>query len=164
MAKYDLEAADYAANGARIAIAAARFNRHIVEPLLESALSALEEHGVDGSSIRVVRVPGAFELPLAAKRLATSGEFDAIVCLGAVVRGGTPHFEYVAGECARGLQQVALEQDLPVIFGVLTTDTNKQATDRAGGKEGNKGAQAALAALETLNALGDLPRSLAAPS
>jgi 6,7-dimethyl-8-ribityllumazine synthase len=158
MAKYDLEAGDYAANGARIAVAASRFNRHIVEPLLEGAMDALLDNGVKASDIRLVRVPGAFELPFAARRLAASKQFDAVVCLGAVVRGDTPHFEHVAGECARGLQQVAIDQNLPVIFGVLTTNTEEQATARAGGSEGNKGAEAATAALETLNAVRDFPR------
>lgn len=153
MARFDLEQGDRAANGARIAIAAARFNQHIVAPLLEAATRTLVAHGVDADAMRVVRVPGAFELPLAAQRLARTRQYDAIICLGAVVRGDTPHFEFVSGECARGLMRVALDHDLPVLFGVLTTDTEAQALARCGGAAGNKGEEAALAALETLNAL-----------
>ena len=153
MAKFDLGDGDYQAKGARIAIAASRFNQHIVGPLLEGAYEALVENGVSEHTIEVVRVPGAFELPVTAMRLAQSGRFDAVVCLGAVVRGDTPHFEFVSGECARGLMEAGLMTGKPVIFGVLTTNTEQQALDRAGGSEGNKGAEAALAALETLNAL-----------
>lgn len=153
MARFDLTDGDYAANGARVAIIASRFNQHVVGPLVEGAHDALAEHGVQPTDVTLIRVPGAFELPLAAQRVARSGTVDAVVCLGAVVRGGTPHFEFVSGECARGLMNAALATDVPVIFGVLTTDTEEQAMDRAGGKEGNKGAEAALAALETLNAL-----------
>ena len=153
MAKFDLNDGDYQANGARVAIAAARFNQHIVGPLLEGAYQCLLEHSVREVDIKVIRVPGAFELPLAAQALARGGACDAVICLGAVVRGGTPHFEFVSGECARGVMDVSISEALPVIFGVLTTDTDQQALDRAGGSEGNKGAEAALAALETLNAL-----------
>ena len=153
MAKFDLGDGDYHANGARIAIAASRFNQHIVGPLLEGAYETLIKNGVSEHTVEVVRVPGAFELPVTAMRLAQSGRFDAVVCLGAVVRGDTPHFEFVSGECARGLMEVGLMTGKPVIFGVLTTNTEQQALDRAGGSEGNKGAEAAEAALETLNAL-----------
>ena len=153
MAKYDLEPGDYGADGARVAIAAARFNAAVVEPLLAGALEALGEHGVPSDNVTIARVPGAFELPLVARRLAASGRYEAVITLGAVVRGGTPHFEYVAGECARGIARVALEQDLPVIFGVLTVDHMSQAQARAGGAEGNKGYEAALAALEMVGLL-----------
>jgi 6,7-dimethyl-8-ribityllumazine synthase len=142
MAKYDVQISDYSIDGARFAIVAARFNTLITDALLEGALSTLAEHGVPEDHVSVVQVPGAFEIPITAKRLAASGRYEAIIALGAVVRGGTPHFEYVAGECARGVSRVALEEDVPVIFGVLTTDTDEQARERAGGKEGNKGAHA----------------------
>jgi 6,7-dimethyl-8-ribityllumazine synthase len=153
MAKYDVQISDYAIDGARFAIVAARFNGEITDALLEGAVSTLAEHGVPDDHVSVVRVPGAFEIPITAKRLAATGRYEAIITLGAVVRGGTPHFEYVAGECARGVSQVALDEDVPVIFGVLTTDTDSQALDRAGGKEGNKGHEAAVAGLEMVTLL-----------
>jgi 6,7-dimethyl-8-ribityllumazine synthase len=153
MAKYDVQISDYAIDGARFAIVAARFNGKITDALLEGAVATLAEHGVPEDHVSVVRVPGAYEIPITAKRLAASGRYEAIITLGAVVRGGTPHFEYVAGECARGVSQVALDEDLPVIFGVLTTDTESQALDRAGGKEGNKGHEAAVAGLEMVTLL-----------
>jgi 6,7-dimethyl-8-ribityllumazine synthase len=153
MAKYDVQISDYAIDGARFAIVAARFNAVITDALLEAALSTLAEHGVPEDHVSVVQVPGAFEIPITAKRLAASGRYEAIIALGAVVRGGTPHFEYVAGECARGVGRVALEEDVPVIFGVLTTDTDEQARERAGGKEGNKGLEAAIAGLEMVTLL-----------
>ena len=149
MAKFDLGDGDYQANGARIAIAASRFNQHIVGPLLEGAYEALVENGVSEHTIEVVRVPGAFELPVTAVRLAQSGRFDAVVCLGAVVRGDTPHFEFVSGECARGLMEAGLMTGKPVIFGVLTTNTEQQALDRPGGSEGNKGAVECYEAIES---------------
>ncbi|MDE1923888.1 MAG: 6,7-dimethyl-8-ribityllumazine synthase [Gammaproteobacteria bacterium] len=139
---------DLAAAGLRIACVAARFNDFVVEPLLRGALDALGRHGVAPERIQVVRVPGAFELPLVARKLALSGGYDAVIALGAVIRGDTPHFDYVAGECAAGLARVAADSGVPVAFGVLTTDTVEQATDRAGGKDGNKGADAALTAIE----------------
>lgn len=153
MAKYDVQISDYAIDGARFAIVAARFNAVITDALLEAALSTLAEHGVPEDHVSVVQVPGAFEIPITAKRLAASGRYEAIIALGAVVRGGTPHFEYVAGECAHGVGRVALEEDVPVIFGVLTTDTDEQARERAGGKEGNKGLEAAIAGLEMVTLL-----------
>jgi 6,7-dimethyl-8-ribityllumazine synthase len=153
MAKYDVQTSDYSIDGARFAIVAARFNAVITDALLEGALSTLAEHGVPEDHVSVVQVPGAFEIPITAKRLAASGRYEAIIALGAVVRGGTPHFEYVAGECARGVGRVALEEDVPVIFGVLTTDTDEQARERAGGKEGNKGFEAAIAGLEMVTLL-----------
>jgi 6,7-dimethyl-8-ribityllumazine synthase len=159
MAKFDLQDGDYAANGARIALIASRFNQHIVSALLDGAYEALLANGVAETNITLIRVPGAFELPFAAQRAALTGTVDAVVCIGAVVRGGTPHFEFVAGECARGLMNVSINNDLPVIFGVITTDTEQQALDRCGGSEGNKGEEAALAALESLNAVQQLKRS-----
>lgn len=153
MAKYDVQITDYSVDGARFAIVAARFNAVISEALLDGAVATLAEHGVPDDHVNVVQVPGAFEIPITAKRLAASGRYEAIIALGAVVRGGTPHFEYVAGECARGVSSVAIAENVPVIFGVLTTDTDEQARERAGGKEGNKGSEAALAGLEMVTLL-----------
>lgn len=153
MAKYDVQLSDFSIDGARFAIVAARFNAPVTDALLEGAVATLAEHGVPDDHVSVVQVPGAFEIPITAKRLAASGRFEAIIALGAVVRGDTPHFEYVAGECARGIGQVAIEENVPVIFGVLTTDTDEQARDRAGGKEGNKGCEAAVAGLEMVTLL-----------
>jgi 6,7-dimethyl-8-ribityllumazine synthase len=133
-----------------IAIAAARFNAHIVDELLEGCLRRLRELKVDDAHVRVHHVPGAFELPLAAKMLARTKQFDAIICLGCVIRGETPHFEYVAGECAKGVLRVSLDEMLPVIFGVLTTNTEQQARDRIGGKHGHAGERAADAAAEMI--------------
>ena len=138
---------DLDASGLKIGIVVSRFNVFITEHLLTGAIDELVKHGVDESDIEIIRVPGAFEIPLAAKKIC-SRRNDAIVCLGAVIRGETPHFEYVARETARGVASVAREADIPVMFGVLTTDDVAQATDRAGGKCGNKGAEAALAAIE----------------
>jgi 6,7-dimethyl-8-ribityllumazine synthase len=135
---------------AKIAIVAARFNAHIVDELLAGCLERLKQANVDESRVPVHRVPGAFELPVAAKMLARTKNFDAIICLGCVIRGETPHFDYVAGECARGIMQVGLEEALPVIFGVLTTDTEQQARDRIGGKHGHSGERAAEAAVEMI--------------
>lgn len=137
----------------RVAIVAARFNQHIVERLLEGARAVLSEHDIAEADRPVTWVPGAYELPQAAEMLAGSGRFDAIIALGAVVRGGTPHFEYVSGPCAEGLMQVALTHGLPVAFGVLTCDDEAQALARAGGAEGNKGADAALTALQMIHAM-----------
>lgn len=134
----------------RIAIAAARFNEKIVDELLAGCLRRLVELGIPADRVDVSRVPGAFELPLAAKLLAQTGRFAAVICLGAVVRGDTPHFDYVAGECARGIASVSLSENLPVIFGVLTTDTEEQAWDRCGGKHGHAGQRAAEAAVEMI--------------
>ncbi|MFT5528686.1 MAG: 6,7-dimethyl-8-ribityllumazine synthase [Alteromonadaceae bacterium] len=145
---------NFDAPGKKIAIVVSRFNSFIVESLLEGALDALKRHGnIADKDITIVRVPGAYELPVAAKRIAQKGGFDAIIAIGAVIRGGTPHFEFVAGECNSGLAQVAMEFTLPVAFGVITTDTIEQAIDRAGTKAGNKGAEAALSALEMVNVL-----------
>ena len=141
----------------RIGIVAARFNAEVVDELLKGCLKRLTELGVGGSRVEVCRVPGAFELPLTADAMAATGRYNAVICLGAVIRGETPHFDYVAGECARGIQDVALKRALPVIFGVLTTNTQQQAWARAGGKHGHVGRQSAEAALEmiaTLKAIG----------
>lgn len=135
---------------------ASRFNEAIVERLLEGALAALARHGVAEGAVKVVRVPGAWEIPVALEALARDGRFDGLVALGAVIRGGTPHFEFVAGECARGAMDVALRHALPVGFGVLTCDDQAQAEARAGGELGNKGDEAALAVLEMAGRLGRL--------
>jgi 6,7-dimethyl-8-ribityllumazine synthase len=137
----------------RFVVVITRFNDFVVEPLLRGALDALKRHGAADKQIEIVRVPGAFDLPVAARKLALSRRYDALIALGAVIRGQTPHFDYVAGECASGLARIALESGVPIAFGVLTTDTMEQAVDRAGGKAGNKGADAALAALEMANLL-----------
>ena len=137
----------------RFAFVAARFNDFVVEPLIRGALDALKRHGATEKQIEIVRVPGAFDIPIVARKLALSRRYDALIALGAVVRGQTPHFDYVAGEWASGLARIALETGVPVAFGVLTTDTMEQAVDRAGGKAGNKGADAALAAVEMANLL-----------
>lgn len=139
--------------GLRFGIAVSRFNDFITQKLLEGAQDALIRHGVSLAQIDVAWVPGAFELPLVAQRLARSGRYDAVVCLGAVIRGATAHFEHVAGQAAAGMARVALETGVPVAFGVLTTDTIEQAIERAGTKAGNKGAEAALSALETASLL-----------
>ncbi|MCK6371550.1 MAG: 6,7-dimethyl-8-ribityllumazine synthase [Gammaproteobacteria bacterium] len=138
---------------ARFCVLAARFNDRIVEDLVRGALDALRRHGVEESAVDLLRVPGAFELPLAAKRVARSRQYDALIALGVVIRGATPHFEYVCGECAAGLGRVSLEFELPVGFGVLTCDTVDQAIERSGVKHGNKGADAALAAMEMVSLL-----------
>ncbi len=137
--------------GARIALVAGRFNSLIVEQLVAGARDALVRHGADSGKIVEVYVPGAWEIPIACDRLARSGKVDAIVALGAVIRGGTPHFEYVAGEVAKGTASVALETGVPISLGVLTTDTIEQAIERAGTKAGNKGADAAMAAVEMVS-------------
>jgi len=137
----------------RFAVVAARFNDFVVEPLVRGALEALKRHGATDKQIEIVRVPGAFDIPIVVRKLALSRRYEALIALGAVVRGQTPHFDYVAGECASGLARIALETGVPIAFGVLTTDTMEQAVDRAGGKAGNKGADAALAAIEMANLL-----------
>jgi len=136
---------------ARFAIVAARFNDFIVERLLEGALDALRRHGVRDEQITIVKCPGAFELPLACQRLAASGKVDAVIALGCVIRGATAHFQYVAGEAAKGCGSVASATGVPVLFGVLTTETIEQAIERAGTKAGNKGVDVALAAIEMVN-------------
>lgn len=136
------------ATGMRVAICVARFNAFITERLLEGAVDTLRRHGADEAQIHVYRCAGTFELPPLVKRVALAGKYDAVISLGAVIRGGTPHFEYVAGECAKGIGQVSMQADCAVVFGVLTTDNVEQAIERAGTKAGNKGAEAALAAIE----------------
>jgi 6,7-dimethyl-8-ribityllumazine synthase len=142
---------DLAARDLKFAIVAARFNEFIVEPLLNGALVAFKQQGVADHHVEVVRVPGAFELPLIARKLAMSKRYDAVVALGAVIRGDTPHFDYVCSEVASGLTRAALDSGVPVVFGVLTTDTVAQAQERAGPNEDNKGAEAALVAIEMAN-------------
>lgn len=144
---------DLNARNARFGIVVARFNSLITERLYAAALNTLTRHGVDEGHMDAVWVPGAFELPLAVKRLAGTGRYNAVVALGCVIRGGTPHFDYVAGQCASGLSRVSLDMDIPVGFGVLTVDTIEQAIERAGTKAGNKGEDAALSALEMVNVL-----------
>jgi 6,7-dimethyl-8-ribityllumazine synthase len=141
---------------ARFCLVVARFNNFIVESLLEGAIDALRRHGAQESDMTVVRVPGAFEIPLVLERIAAKREYDAIVALGAVIRGGTPHFEHVAGECVKGMTNVSLKYGVPVAFGVLTVDTIEQAIERAGTKAGNKGAEAAISAVEMVNLLRQL--------
>ena len=136
---------------ARYGIAVARFNSFIVDRLLDGALDALRKQGVQDRDITIVKVPGSYELPLTVKKMIESGSYDAVIALGAVIRGGTPHFEYVAGECVKGLSQVSLNTGIPIAFGVLTVDTIEQAIERAGTKAGNKGAEAALTAIEMLS-------------
>ncbi|MDP9226668.1 MAG: 6,7-dimethyl-8-ribityllumazine synthase [Actinomycetota bacterium] len=142
----------------RVAVIASRFNESIATKLLEGAVDCLGRHGVEDQDIAIVWVPGAFELPVAAKRFAASGEVDAVVCVGAVVRGETAHFDYVASHAARGIGEASLTTGVPVAFGVLTTDDVDQAWERAGGKLGNKGFDAAMAAIEMANLLASLPK------
>lgn len=144
---------DFTATDVKIGIAVSRFNEFIVESLLTGAVDALTRHGVDHASIEITRVPGAYELPLITQAMAKSQKYDAIVVLGAVIRGSTPHFDYVAGESAKGLSGVMMEYNLPIINGILTTDTIEQAIERAGTKAGNKGAEAALVAIEMISLL-----------
>ena len=142
--------------GLKVALVVSRFNSFITEELLAGALDALTRHGVADGDIQVVRVPGTFELPQVARRVAMTGRFDALVALGAVIRGGTPHFEYIAAEVSKGIAQLAMEAPCAVSFGVLTTDNVEQAIERAGTKSGNKGADAAVAAIETANIVREL--------
>lgn len=138
-------------SGKRFGIVASRFNELITRKLVEGALDCLIRHGTDKDAITIAWVPGAFEIPIAAQRMARSKKYDSIICLGAVIRGGTPHFDYVAAEVSKGVAKVSLDEDLPVIFGVLTTDTIEQAVERAGTKAGNKGWNAALSAIEMVD-------------
>jgi len=140
-------------NDLTVVIVASRFNHFIVEQLVKGAIDAVKRHGIDEDRQTLVWVPGAFELPLMADQLASSGRYDAVIALGAVIRGGTPHFDYVAGECAGGLGRVALDRGIPVSFGVLTTDTIEQAVERAGTGEGNKGFDAAMTAIEMVETM-----------
>ena len=155
MGEYSGHEGELDATDMHVAIAVARFNRDITDGLLDGAQRTLEKAGA--ANVDVVWVPGAFELPLVAQRLATGGDVDAVICIGAVVRGDTPHFEYVAGECAAGLARVALDTGIPVIFGVLTVETREQAFDRIGGAEGHKGEEAAATAIEMVALLRALP-------
>jgi 6,7-dimethyl-8-ribityllumazine synthase len=141
------------ATGRTFAIVVSRFNEFVTQKLRDGALQGLEQHGVEASDIEEIWVPGAFEIPLVAKTAADTGRFDAVICLGAVIRGETAHFDFVAGECARGVQNVAAITGIPAILGVLTTDTADQAMERAGGKVGNKGFDAAVAAVEMVDLL-----------
>ncbi len=144
-----LEAKNY-----RFGIIVSRFNSFISDRLLEGTLDTLIRHGADSEQLTVVKVPGAFELPLIAKKMADSDKYDALICLGAVIRGGTPHFEYVSSEMTKGIASVSLQSGLPIAFGVLTTDSVEQAIERAGTKAGNKGVEAAMSAIEMVNLLG----------
>ncbi|MDX1568929.1 MAG: 6,7-dimethyl-8-ribityllumazine synthase [Xanthomonadales bacterium] len=143
----------------KFALVAGRFNGMIVESLVTGARDALLRHGVADESLTLIRVPGAFEIPAACARAVDSGEYAAVIALGCVIRGATPHFDYVAGECAKGLSRLGMESDVPVVFGVLTCDTIEQAIERAGTKAGNKGADAAMAALEMVDLYARMPGS-----
>ena len=144
------------ADQGRFCLVVSRWNSYIVESLEKGAIDTLLRHGVEEGSLTIVRVPGAFEMPVTLERIAAKGGVDAIIALGAVIRGGTPHFEYVAGECVKGMAQVSLKYGVPVAFGVLTVDTIEQAIERAGTKAGNKGAEAAMSALEMVDLLRQL--------
>ena len=149
---------NFQVSGKKVALVVGRFNAFITKNLAEGAVDTLVRHGIDDSAITQVWVPGAFEIPLVVKKLLNKGGFDAIIALGAVIRGGTPHFDYVAGEAAKGIGQLALQADIPVLFGILTTDSIEQAIERAGTKAGNKGADAAMAALEMMSLMEQLDR------
>lgn len=144
------------AKGFRFAIIVSRFNDFICSRLAEGAMDALMRNGADDEKLLLVKVPGAFEIPIVAKRLSQSGHYDAIICLGAVIRGATSHFEYVAAEVSKGIANVALENNIPITFGILTTDNLEQAIERAGSKSGNKGFEAAMVAIEMVNLLKEL--------
>ena len=147
------------AKGKRFGVVVSRFNDFITEKLLSGALDALTRTGAKENDIQIIKVPGAFEIPLAAKKAAQTGRYDAVICLGAVIRGATPHFDYVCAEVSKGVAQVGLDFGLPIIFGVLTTDTVEQAIDRAGTKSGNKGWQAAMSAVEMANLIGTVAQA-----
>jgi 6,7-dimethyl-8-ribityllumazine synthase len=153
MAKIRTFTGEFSASGVRVAVVASRFNSFIVDHLVQGALDVLRRHGVAEDDIELIHVPGAFELPLVCKRVASTRRYGAVIALGAVIRGETPHFDYIAGSCIRGLADVALACDLPVVCGVLTVNSIEQAIERAGTKAGNKGADAALSALEMINLL-----------
>ncbi len=156
MAEVSLIEGNLLAEGGKYCIIAARFNSFIVEQLENGAIDALVRHGAKKEDITLVKAPGAFELPMVTQRVAASKKFDAIIVLGAVIRGGTPHFDYVAGECVKGIAQVSLQYDVPVSFGVLTVDSIEQAIERAGTKAGNKGAEAALSMVEMVSLFNNL--------
>lgn len=147
------------AQGRRFALVASRFNDFITDRLVSGAIDALVRSGANDSDIDIVKVPGAFEIPLVAKKMSQKGSYDAIICLGAVIRGATPHFEYVSAEVTKGVAQVSLEAVMPVILGVVTTDSIEQAIERAGTKAGNKGWQAAIAAIEMANLMEDIDKA-----
>ena len=147
---------DLIVRDSRFVIVASRFNEFIVESLLQGSLRCLRQHGAADADIEIVRVPGAFEMPVAVGKIAASRRADGIIALGCVIRGGTPHFDYVAGEAAKGISSASLNTNVPIIFGVLTTDTIEQAVERAGTKAGNKGVDAAMAAIEMVNVLEQL--------
>ena len=146
-------------DGQRFGIVVSRFNEFITSKILAGAIDTLTRHGCDADNITCVYVPGAFELPFMAKKLAESGKYDAVICLGCVIRGQTPHFDYIASEAAKGIAQVGLSTGVPVAFGVITADTLEQAVERAGSKAGNKGTDAALGAIELVNLLSQVPAS-----
>jgi 6,7-dimethyl-8-ribityllumazine synthase len=148
---------NFATPTGRFAIVAARFNSFVVDHLIGGALDGLKRHGVADDAIDIVRVPGSLEIPLVTQRLATSRKYAAVICLGAVIRGDTDHYDYVAGEAAKGVAKIGLQSGVPVIFGILTCDTLEQAINRAGAKSGNKGFEAALTAIEMVNLLRQLP-------
>ncbi len=158
MSEKQLIEGNLSAQGRNVCIVASRFNSFIVEQLEAGAIDTLVRHGANRANIQVVKAPGAYELPLVVQRVAASKKYDAIIAIGAVIRGGTPHFEYVAGECVKGISNVALKYDIPVSFGVLTVDTIEQAIERAGTKAGNKGAEAALSAIEMMSLLDNLSK------
>ena len=149
---------NFQASGKKVALVAGRFNAFITKNLVDGAVDTLVRHGIDDSAITLVWAPGAFEIPLVVKRVAATGAYDAIIALGCVIRGGTPHFDYVAGEAAKGIGQLALQCNIPILFGVLTTDSIEQAIERAGTKAGNKGADAARAALDMMSLMEQLDR------
>jgi len=151
MSKPKVIEGDMVCRNSKFGIVVSRFNNFINESLLGGALDALKRHGADSNDIEIVYVPGAFEIPLAVQKAALSKKYDAIIAIGSVIRGGTPHFEYVAGECVKGLAQVMMQNGIPVAFGVLTVDTIEQAIERAGTKAGNKGVEAAMSAIEMVN-------------
>jgi len=148
---------DFATPAGRFVLVAARFNHFVVDHLVGGAVDTLRRHGVDDKAIDVVRVPGSYEIPLVATKLAASGQYASVICLGAVIRGDTDHYDYVAGEAAKGIAHAAHSTGVPVIFGILTCDTLEQAINRAGAKAGNKGGEAALSAIEMVNLLARLP-------
>ena len=147
----------YEGAGLKFALVVSRFNEFVCEKLSEGALDCLSRHGVGDGDVTIARVPGSFEIPIVSKRLAASGSYDAVLCLGVLIRGQTPHFDYIAAEVSKGVAQASLDTGVPVIFGVVTADTLEQAIDRAGAKAGNKGADAALAGIEMANLLKSLP-------
>ncbi len=156
MSSINIIEGDFRVEGAKFTLVAARFNSFIVDRLVEGAIDTLKRNGVPEENIELVKVPGAFELPLAAKKIVASKKADAVIALGAVIRGATPHFDFVASECTKGLAMVSLDASLPVSNGVITTDTIEQAIERAGTKAGNKGAEAALTAIEMVSLLRNL--------